>query len=319
MPASTASPCRTWRGPAGGVRCVSGWSRMTLWPRDHLWCGRHDDRAHQRPCHGAAAAQPVLARRLIERSRVAETLGEWRGATAVHREALEQILLRVSEMVCQLPQLREMDINPIIVDDMGAVAVDARIVIDHAPQSASGSVGQYGHLAILPYPARYEQIWPLRGGVNTRCAPSSQTMRRCSRPWCRTSRPRAVTSASSRPWRNPADDAGAFHADRLRPRDGPGGCLQGAQGRAEGEITETERIVGVSRYITNPDQSSCEFALVVADDFSGKGLGSRLMPASWMWRAREGPGRDRRAGAGQQPRDAQAHAQSGVLDQGLCG
>ena len=46
---------------------------------------------------------------------------------------------------------------------------------------------------------------------------------------------------------------------------------------ASGEIVETERIVGVSRYITNPDQSSCEFALLVADDFKGKGLGSRLM------------------------------------------
>jgi acetyltransferase len=39
----------------------------------------------------------------------------------------------------------------------------------------------------------------------------------------------------------------------------------------------TERIVGVSRYITNPDQTSCEFSLVVADDFAGKGIGSRLM------------------------------------------
>ena len=35
--------------------------------------------------------------------------------------------------------------------------------------------------------------------------------------------------------------------------------------------------MGVSRYVTNPDRSSCEFALVVADDFNGKGLGSRLM------------------------------------------
>ena len=46
---------------------------------------------------------------------------------------------------------------------------------------------------------------------------------------------------------------------------------------ADGAMVETQRIVGVSRYITNPDQSSCEFALVVADDFNGKGLGSRLM------------------------------------------
>ena len=57
-----------------------------------------------------------LARRLIERSRVHETLGAWRGAPAVDMAALEQVLLRVSEVVCELPQLREMDINPIIVD-----------------------------------------------------------------------------------------------------------------------------------------------------------------------------------------------------------
>ena len=52
-------------------------------------------------------------------------------------------------MVCALPQLREMDINPIIVDETGAVAVDARVVIDHAPPGASGD-GHYQHLAILP-------------------------------------------------------------------------------------------------------------------------------------------------------------------------
>ena len=44
-----------------------------------------------------------------------------------------------------------------------------------------------------------------------------------------------------------------------------------------GEVSETERIIGVSRYITNPDHTSCEFSLVVADDFNGRGLGSRLM------------------------------------------
>ena len=47
--------------------------------------------------------------------------------------------------------------------------------------------------------------------------------------------------------------------------------------QSAGEIVETARIVGVSRYITNPDSSSCEFSLVVADDFGGRGLGSRLM------------------------------------------
>jgi acetyltransferase len=46
---------------------------------------------------------------------------------------------------------------------------------------------------------------------------------------------------------------------------------------ADGDLVETERVIGVSRYITNPDQSSCEFSLLVADDFAGKGIGSRMM------------------------------------------
>ena len=45
----------------------------------------------------------------------------------------------------------------------------------------------------------------------------------------------------------------------------------------DGQSQDISRIVGVSRYITNPDRSTCEFSLVVADDFKGLGLGSRLM------------------------------------------
>jgi acetyltransferase len=219
-----------------------------------------------------------LARHLIARSRVAETLGEWRGAPAVNMDALEQILLRVSEMVCELPQLREMDINPIIVDASGAVAVDARIVIDHAPQAASGRANNYSHLSILPYPARFEQVWPLRGGgeytvrpIHPDDASMLQEMMLHLSPESRYFR--FISSIVELP---PAmlarftlidyDREMALVAVYRERKAGP-----------DGEVIEKERIVGVSRYITNPDQSSCEFALVVADDFSGKGLGSRLM------------------------------------------
>jgi acetyltransferase len=46
---------------------------------------------------------------------------------------------------------------------------------------------------------------------------------------------------------------------------------------ADGSSGETERIIGVSRVVTNPDGTSCEFALLVSDDYVGQGLGSRLM------------------------------------------
>ncbi len=219
-----------------------------------------------------------LARRLIERSRVSETLGDWRGNAAVNMDALEQVLLRVSEMVCELPQLREMDINPFIVDEHGAVAVDARIVIDHASQTASGSANSYSHLAILPYPARFSQVWPMAGGGEYSVRPirpdDAQMLQDLMQHLSPESRYfRFVSSITELP---PTMLARFTLIDYDREM-ALVAVLKERMAGADGEFTETERIVGVSRYITNPDQSSCEFALVVADDFSGKGLGSRLM------------------------------------------
>ncbi len=219
-----------------------------------------------------------LARRLIDRARVAETLGEWRGASAVDMDALEHVLLRVSEMVCELPQLREMDINPIIVDESGAVAVDARIVIDNAPQAHSGRNHDYNHLAILPYPAQHEQVWPLRGGGQYTVRPihpdDAQMLQDLVRSLSSESRYfRFVSSLTELP----PSMLSRFTLIDYDREMALVAVLKERRAAADGEITETERIVGVSRYITNPDSASCEFSLVVADDFGGRGLGSRLM------------------------------------------
>jgi len=241
-----------------------------------------DDRAMELP-----PLNQFLARHLIERSRVAETLGEWRGASAVDMDALEQVLLRVSEMVCELPQLREMDINPIIVDERGAVAVDARIVIDNAPQAVSGQSNNYHHLAILPYPARHEQEWPLRGGgqytirpIHPNDAQMLQDLVQHLSPESRYSR--FVSSMRELP---PSMLARFTLIDYDREM-ALVAVLKERSAATDGEIVETKRVVGVSQYVTNLDQSSCEFSLVVADDFAGKGLGSRLME-SIMYVARE--------------------------------
>ena len=214
-----------------------------------------------------------LAHRLIERSRVAETLGEWRGATPVNMDALAQVLLRVSEMVCELPQLREMDINPIIVDESGALAVDARIVIENAPPS----VRTYNHLAILPYPSQHEQVWPLRGGGEYTVRPIHPDDANMLQEFVRELSPesryfRFVSSMQELP-------ATMLARFTLIDYDREMALVAVSRGRRIGADGEQEpaRIVGVSRYITNPDRTSCEFSLVVSDDFKGKGLGSRLM------------------------------------------
>ena len=218
-----------------------------------------------------------LARSLINRSRAAAMLGEWRGAPAADSEALEQVLLRVSEMVCALPQLREMDINPLIVDEHGVVAVDARIVVQHA-QQAPGQHGSYPHLAILPYPASQAREWPLKGGQLALLRPvrpdDAAMLQALVRGLSQESRYfRFASSMPELPARMLARytlidydrEMALVAVVKTRPAD------------IHGPPSEGERIVGVSRYITNPDGHTAEFSLVVADDFAGQGLGERLM------------------------------------------
>jgi acetyltransferase len=215
-----------------------------------------------------------LAQRLIDRVRSAAMLDTWHGAPPADREALERILLRVSEMVCALPQLREMDINPVIVDADGALVVDARIVIDHAPAESSN----YQHLAILPYPSDPETEWPLPDGGHYFIRPlhphDADMLQALVRGLSSESRYfRFVSSMRELSDRMLArltlidyDREMALVAVYRERKITP-----------EGSFTETERIIGVSRYVTNPNRSTCEFSLLVADDFAGQGLGSRLM------------------------------------------
>ena len=232
-----------------------------------------DDRAMELP-----PLNQFLARHLIARSRVAETLDAWRGASAVDKLAIEKVLLRVSEMVCELPQLREMDINPLIVDASGAIAVDARIVLGRSAHQSGGGSQQYNHLAILPYPARFRQVWPFPGGGEYTIRPirpdDAQMLQDLVQSLSPESRYfRFVSSMVQLP---PSMLARFTLIDYDREMALVALCTTRTV-QADGSVLETEQIAGVSRYVINPDQTSCEFALVVADAYGGRGIGSRLM------------------------------------------
>ncbi|HEV6967267.1 bifunctional acetate--CoA ligase family protein/GNAT family N-acetyltransferase [Roseateles sp.] len=220
-----------------------------------------------------------LARRLIERARVAETLAQgWHGGELADLEALERVLLRVSEMVCEFPQLREMDINPLIVDENGAIAVDARVVLQPGTQPGSPRAFDYPHLAILPYPAHFEQVWPLAGGGEVTVRPVRPDDAQMLQDLVRGLKPesRYFRFASAIKELPPGLLARLTLIDYDREMALVAVYCE-RTARDDGGFDESERIVGVSRIITNPDQTSCEFSLLVADDFGGKGLGSRLM------------------------------------------
>ena len=208
-----------------------------------------------------------LAQDLIRRTRVATLLGAFRNRPPADRAALENVLLRVSEMVCELPWLAEMDINPLLVDADGALALDARIVV--APRAPSAD--RYGHMAIHPYPAHRVMRWQLPGGNDVTIRPIRPEDAELTQHFVR------GLSEESRYFRfmDAVRELSPEMLARLTQIDYSREMALLALTRLGDEEVE----LGVARYSTNPDGESCEFALVVGDAWRRQGLGHKLMSA----------------------------------------
>ncbi len=219
--------------------------------------------------HDRAVALPPLNRfivdRLVSRTRIARLLGRFRNMPAVNAKALEDVLLRVSEMVCELPQIREMDINPLIADDAAVVAVDARMVVDFETPSRH----RYSHMAIYPYPTHLVYHFQLPDGTDLVIRPIRPEDAQIEQAFVR------GLSAESKYFRfmQTLQELTPTMLVRLTQIDYDREMALIAVVRVNGAELE----VGVARYAMNPDGGSCEFALVVADDWRNKGIGSRLM------------------------------------------
>jgi acetyltransferase len=217
-----------------------------------------------------ALALPPLNHHLIEnlisRTRVAKMLGNFRNLPEVNRAALENVLLRVSEMVCELPNLREMDINPLILDETGAIAADARVVVDYPLQTTAG---RYSHMAIHPYPSYLKKEWILSDATCITIRPIRPEDAEIEQQFVRGLSPEA------RYFRffNPIRELSPEFLARLTQVDYDREMALIATVPAADRETE----IGVARYTINPDGRSCEFAVVVADDWQRKGIGSRLL------------------------------------------
>jgi acetyltransferase len=206
-----------------------------------------------------------LVENLISGTRVSKMLGAFRNLPPVDMDALETLLLRVSEMVCELPWIKEMDINPLIIDENGALAADARVIIGPVPASAD----RYAHMAICPYPAHLVSHWQLDDGYDVTLRPMRPEDAELVQTFVR------AMSEQSRYFR---------FMDALRELS-PTMLSYLTQIDYDREMALVATVeeggkelqIGVARYAINPDGKSCEFALAVADDWQGRGVGHKLM------------------------------------------
>jgi acetyltransferase len=206
-----------------------------------------------------------LANNLISRTKIAKMLGKFRNLPPANVDALVDVLLRVSNMACELPWIEEMDINPLFVDERGVTAVDARIVVG-IPRP---STDPYNHMAIHPYPSDLETHWQLPDGTDVTIRPIRPEDAEIEADFVR----------------NLSEETKYFRFMHAVHELTPEMLVRFTQIDYNREMAliavtnddghEVEH--GVVRYVTNPDKNSCEFALVVSDELQGHGIGQRML------------------------------------------
>lgn len=218
----------------------------------------------------AVALPPLnsfLAQRMIAGTRTSRLLEAWRDMPAVNMDALVQALRRVSEMVCELPEIAALDINPLIADQHGVMALDARVMVEQRVPS----LDRYAHMAIHPYPSHLVAHWQLADGTNITIRPIRPEDATIEQEFVRRLSPQAKYFRFMSALSELTEDM----LVRFTQLDYHRELALIAVSSSAGAETE----LAVARYVTNPDGQSCEFAIVVADEWQRRGIGSRLLNA----------------------------------------
>jgi acetyltransferase len=205
----------------------------------------------------------VLARDMVSRTRVAKVLQGYRGRPPADIDGVCDVLIALSQMQADLPELAELDINPLWADDEGVLALDARVRLSRTPVAGAD------RFAIRPFPDELTERVDWQG--------------------------RTVTIRAIRPEDEPLHRAFIAHvapADlRLRffssrrelPRTELARLVQIDYAREMAFIAldtapdGTQETLGVVRAVCDPDDVEAEFAILVRTDVQGRRLGSVLM------------------------------------------
>ncbi len=205
----------------------------------------------------------LLARRLMERTKVFSLLRGFRNIPAANLARIEEILVRLSQLVTDFPEIVELDINPLLIAGGQPVAVDARIAIEPS------SVQAPRHLIISPYPNEFESDWLLKDGTPVLLRPM--------RPEDEPLMAEMLASCS--------DETLYYRHFRLIKKWTHQMLIRFTQNDYDREIgigafgqpPGPEVMMGGGRLVRISERDAAEFAVLVADPWQGLGLGQKLI------------------------------------------
>ncbi len=204
-----------------------------------------------------------LARDMIGETKISTVLKGFRNFSPVSPELAEEMLIRVSRLVTDFPQIQELDINPLIVKNGVVTAVDARVTL------GSASSDPEGHLIISSYPWQYEQDCVTDNGHPFFVRPIRPSDADLLIDHFYSLSPKSVYMRFFTPLKELSRKALVRLTQIDYDREIALVALMG-KGNAR-------KMVGVCRIIMGPDASLGEFAMAISDAWQGHGIGSALL------------------------------------------
>jgi acetyltransferase len=207
-----------------------------------------------------------LARDLMARTRVSRILKAYRDVPAVDEDAIALVLVKFAQLAADFPQIREVDLNPLLADENGLVAVDARIAVAPLGKTRPGPAG-HPRFAIRPYPKEWERHLTLRDGSTILVRPVRPEDEPLYGPFF------AGVNEHDLRMRFFAPVKDFSHAFIIRFTQ-----IDYARAMAFIAIEESSgAMLGVVRLHANANYDAGEYAILLRSDVKGRGLGWQLM------------------------------------------
>ncbi|MGA7806983.1 GNAT family N-acetyltransferase, partial [Bradyrhizobium sp.] len=206
-----------------------------------------------------------LARDLIERTRVSRLLCAYRDVPAVRPDAVAIVLMKLAQMAADIPELRDLDINPLLADETGVMAVDARVAVGHAAAKFKGSGP--ANFAVRAYPSQWERHLKVKDDWQVFVRPIRPEDEPLIHELLRHVTPNDLRLRFFAPMKEFSHD---FIA-RLTQLDYARAMAFVAFDEASNEL------VGVVRIHSDSIYESGEYAILLRSDLKGRGLGWALM------------------------------------------
>jgi acetyltransferase len=216
---------------------------------------------------GLPPLNTTLIRRMMEETKIYRLLKGYRKSPPANVKVLEETLLLFAQLLVDFPQIKEVDINPLLINEEKACILDARMAVDR--ERVFRKFELHEHMVISPYPKKYELPWTLENGQQVMLRPIKPEDEPMWLEMFQSFSEEAIRYRFFAMLRDTPHEVRVRYCNIDYDRE----VAIVAEATAEGR----RRLLGVTRLSIEPDGKSGELAFIVDDKWQNLGLGTKMV------------------------------------------